>query len=85
MLSLKGFLDAPAAAELREAFENLAYVKDLVLDLNSLVGLSLEGVCEIMRIEKRMRKKGSFSLVNAKTALPVLQRTGLKERLKILS
>lgn len=86
MLSLKGFLDYDAAAQLDEAVRALAYVKDLVLDFRNLTGLDTGGLCELVRLDKKMRAKGSFSLINVPgAALGILQRTGLKERLKILS
>ncbi len=86
MLSLSGWLDALSAPALAAAVGEVGETCDLVLDLEGLEYLSSMGLREIVRAQRKMSQKGSFTVVRVpQTVADVLRMTGLYGRLNILS
>lgn len=86
MLSVGGALDALTAPAFAEAVGEVSEIADLVLDLQSLEYVSSMGLREIVRAQKKMSGKGSFTIVRVPAEIAdVFRMTGLYERLNILS
>lgn len=86
MLSLSGWLNTLAAPALAAAVGEISETNDLVIDLEGLEYISSAGLREIVRAQKKMTGRGSFSIVNVPDGIAdILRMTGLYERLNILS
>ena len=86
MLSLSGRLDALAAPALAAAVGEIPDVCDLVLDFDMVDYISSMGMREVVRAQKKMSERGSFSVIRVpQTVADVFRMVGLYERLNILS
>lgn len=84
MLSLGGSFEAEDAEKFASAVAQLGEITDLALDLDGLVYLSTAGLAEIVRVQKKMEGKGSFSLVRVPGDVSDLFRmTGLYGRMDL--
>lgn len=86
MLSLSGVLDKYSAPALSEALDGLGEVGDLVLDLERLEDITTTGLGQIVKADKMMRGKGTFTIIRAPFAvMDKLRMSGLTERITVLS
>jgi len=86
LLTLKGELNAEAAAELERAIRGLNDgVTDLVLDFGGVTDISTPGLRLVALTSVDMQKRGSLTLLGVSPAvMDCFQRTGLDGRLTIL-
>lgn len=86
MLSVAGRLDARSAPAFAAAIGEIGEACDLVLDFEQLEFISSEGLCEIIRAQKKTEETGSLTLIRVPSGIAdVFRMTGLSERLNILS
>ncbi len=87
MFSVSGALVRETAAEFETAVKSLGeMIKDLVIDCAKMTFIDSEGLRQLVIAQKLMEKRGGFALVRVPGALSeALQRTGLAQRIKVLS
>ena len=84
VICLEGWLDTPAAEELKEVLDGLGEdVKELTVDMEKLEYISSAGLRLIVAAHKQMN--GALTIKNASVeVLDVFKMTGFDKRLKIV-
>ena len=84
VISLEGWLDTPAAAEVKEVLDGLeSDVTELTIDMTKLEYISSAGLRLIVAAHKKMN--GSLTVKNASAeVLSVFKMTGFDKRLTIV-